>query len=277
MFFHQISAEQHYITMVAVVSYFPLPEFIACIASFKRFADLICEWYFWVLTDVSFGEAWLWIWIWVCVCICFCLRLCFCLSFCCCLRLCFCLWVWFWFWFWLCSLLWLRRWLCLRLGLWLWLGLWLCWFWLGFCLRWYGWFGEASGLVTSGFSGFDNFALTRAAVVLGVFGSLSSSVSTAFSNYRYVKYWEVYLLFRRSPSAYFEDLGSKNAFGLRLACSWSIFSLYDPFCRNRNSVNLDKLLSDGLLWYNSNIGVRLVWGYLCRKIPALRLIEVLCS
>jgi len=76
--------------------------------------------------------------------------------------------------------------------------------------------------VTSGFSGFDNFALTRAAVVLGVFGSLSSSVSTAFSNYRYVKYREVsrsYLLFRRSPSAYFEDLGLKNVFRLRLACS----------------------------------------------------------
>jgi len=34
----------------------------------------------------------------------------------------------------------------------------------------------------SGFSGFDNFALTRAAVVLGVLGSLSSSVNICFLN-----------------------------------------------------------------------------------------------
>jgi len=43
MFIHQISAKQHYITMVAAVSYFSLLEFIAWIVFFKRFADLICE------------------------------------------------------------------------------------------------------------------------------------------------------------------------------------------------------------------------------------------
>jgi len=46
MFFHQISANQHYITMVAAVGYFPFPEFIACIAHFRRFADLISEYCF---------------------------------------------------------------------------------------------------------------------------------------------------------------------------------------------------------------------------------------
>jgi len=35
-------------------------------------------------------------------------------------------------------------------------------------------------MVTSGSNGFDDFAITRAAVVLGGFGNLSSSVSICF-------------------------------------------------------------------------------------------------
>jgi len=57
--------------------------------------------------------------------------------------------------------------------------------------------------VTSEFNGFDNFALTRAAVVLGVFSSLSSSVSTCFLKSSICEVSRSL----SSSSAYFEDLG----------------------------------------------------------------------